>query len=76
MRSTSVKGSVPREAIEMLKDEPMLQKLLVMLVQCRRAAKTELMSSTELQHNRKVTQQLQEALQTLLAPAASHSDHE
>ena len=76
IRSTSVKGNVPHEAIEMLKELPIAQNLLAMLVQYRRAAKTELMSSAEMQHNAKVMQQLQESLRMLLAPAAAQNDHE
>lgn len=76
VRSTSVKGRVPREALETLKHSPRLQKLLATLVHYRRAAKTELMSPAEKQHNAKVTQQLEETLRVLLAPVASSNDHE
>lgn len=71
-----MKGNVPHEAIEMLRELPMAQNLLAMLVQYRRAAKIELMSSAEMQHNAKVMQQLQESLRVLLAPAASQNDQE
>ncbi len=71
-----MKGNVPHEAIEMLKELPIAQNLLAMLVQYRRAAKTELMSGAHMQHNAKVMQQLQESLRMLLAPAASQNDHE
>ena len=76
VRSTSAKGSVSHEAMETLKHSPMLQNLLATLVHYRRAAKTELMSPAEMQHNAKVTQQLEETLRVLLAPVASSNDHE
>lgn len=66
---------MPQEAIEMLKELPMAQNLLAVLVQYRREAKTELMSSADVQHNAKVMQQLQESLQRLLGPAASQNDN-
>ncbi len=47
----------------------MLQNLLATLVQYQRAAKTELMSPAQLQHNRRVTQQLQETIRVLLTRA-------
>ena len=74
IRSTSVKGYVPHEAIEMLKDLPMAQNLLAVLVQYQRAAKTELMSAAGMQHNAEVTQQLQDTLRVLLAPGVSQND--
>ena len=74
IRSTSVKGCVPHEAIEILKDLPMAQNLLAVLVQYQRGAKTELMSAAGMQHDAKVTQQLQETLRVLLAPVASQND--
>ena len=54
---------------------PQLQSLLVALVQYRRAVKTELMSTAQMQHTRRVMQRLQETLRLLLAPPALHVDN-
>ena len=71
-----MKGAVPHGAVERLRDAPQLQSLLVALVQYRRAAKTELMSSAQKQHSGRVMQQLQETLRLLLVPQPLHDHHE
>ena len=73
-RSSLLRGTVPHSAVELVRGSAMLQNLLATLVQCQRAAKTELMSPAQLQRNKRVTQQLQETLRVLLAPAVSTAD--
>lgn len=69
-----LRGTVPHRAVELVRDSAMLQNLLATLVQYQRAAKTELMSPAQLQHNRRVTQQLQETIRVLVARAVSTTD--